>query len=155
MPLERTFVLLKPDAVARRLTGEILQRFERRGLKVVGLKLLQVTPELSKKHYAEHVSKPFYPLLEEFITAGPVVALVLEAPDAITVVRNMLGPTNGRQAAPGTIRGDFGLSRQMNLVHGSDGPEAAAREIPLYFQAQELVSHASTLDPWTCASDEK
>lgn len=155
MPLERTFVLLKPDAVARRLTGEIISRFERRGLKIIGLKQLQVTPELSKKHYAEHVSKPFYPMLEEFITAGPVVAMVLEGPEAITVIRNMLGSTNGRQAAPGTIRGDFGLSRQMNLVHGSDGPEAAAREIPLYFQPNELVSHTATLDPWICAADEK
>ncbi len=155
MPLERTFVLLKPDAVARRLTGEIVQRFETRGLKIVGMKLLKVTPELSKKHYAEHVSKPFYPMLEEFITSGPVVALVIEGPEAISVIRAMLGPTNGRQAAPGTIRGDFGLSRQMNLVHGSDGPDAAAREIPLYFQPHELVSHEATLDPWTCAGDEK
>jgi nucleoside-diphosphate kinase len=155
MPLERTFVLLKPDAVERRLTGEIIQRFERRGLKIVGMKLLQVTPELSKKHYAEHVSKPFYPMLEEFITAGPVVAMVIEGPEAVTVIRGMLGPTNGRQAPPGTIRGDFGLSRQMNLVHGSDGPEAATREIALYFQPNELVSHTPTLDPWTCAGDEK
>src|SRR6185436_11388647 len=116
MPVERTFVLLKPDAVARRLTGEILGRFERKGLKTVALKLLKVTPELSKRHYAEHVSKPFYPMLEEFITSGPVVALVLEGPGAIGVVRAMLGPTNGRDAAPGTIRGDLGLSRQMNLV---------------------------------------
>lgn len=155
MPLERTFVLLKPDAVARKLTGEILGRFERKGLKTVALKLLKVTPELSKRHYAEHVSKPFYPMLEEFITSGPVVALVLEGPGAIGVVRTMLGPTNGRDAAPGTIRGDFGLSRQMNMVHGSDGPEAAAREIPIYFQPEELVSHSTSLDPWTCAGDEK
>ena len=155
MPTERTFVLLKPDAVARKLTGEILGRFERRGLKTIALKLLKVTPELSKRHYAEHVSKPFYPMLEEFITSGPVVALVLEGPGAIGVVRAMLGPTNGRDAAPGTIRGDFGLSRQMNMVHGSDGPEAAAREIPIYFQPEELVSHTTSLDPWTCAGDEK
>lgn len=155
MPVERTFVLLKPDAVARKLTGEILGRFERKGLKTVALKLLKVTPELSKRHYAEHVSKPFYPLLEEFITSGPVVALVLEGPGAIGVVRAMLGPTNGRDAAPGTIRGDFGLSRQMNMVHGSDGPEAAAREIPIYFQPEELISHSTSLDPWTCAGDEK
>ncbi len=153
MPLERTFVLLKPDAVARKLTGEILRRFDNKGLKTVGMKLLQVTPELSKKHYAEHVAKPFYPMLEEFITAGPVVALVLEGPEAISVVRTMLGPTNGRSAAPGTIRGDFGLSRQMNLVHGSDGPEAVAREIPLYFQPSELVNKAES-NVWTCASDE-
>ena len=155
MPVERTFVLLKPDAVARKLTGELLGRFERKGLKTIALKLLMVTPELSKQHYAEHVSKPFYPMLEEFITSGPVVALVLEGPGAIGVVRTMLGPTNGRDAAPGTIRGDFGLSRQMNMVHGSDGPEAAAREIPIYFKAEELVSHSTSLDPWTCAGDEK
>ena len=155
MALERTFVLLKPDAVARRLAGEVLGRFEAKGLKLVGLKMLKVTPELSKKHYAEHVHKGFYPLLEEFITSGPVVAMVLEGPGAIGVVRTMLGPTNGRDAAPGTIRGDFGLSRQMNLVHGSDGPEAAAREISIYFQPGELLSYDTTLDPWTCASDEK
>ena len=155
MPIERTFVLLKPDAVARKLTGELLGRFERKGLKTIALKLLKVTPELSKRHYAEHVSKPFYPMLEEFITSGPVVAMVLEGPGAIGVVRTMLGPTNGRDAAPGTIRGDFGLSRQMNMVHGSDGPEAAAREIPIYFQPEELISHSTSLDPWTCACDEK
>ncbi len=155
MPIERTFVLLKPDAVARKLTGEILGRFERKGLKTIALKLLKVTPELSKRHYAEHVSKPFYPMLEEFITSGPVVALVLEGPGAIGVVRTMLGPTNGRDAAPGTIRGDLGLSRQMNMVHGSDGPEAAAREIPIYFQPEELVSDSTSLDSWTCAGDEK
>ena len=155
MPVERTFVLLKPDAVARKLTGELLGRFERKGLKTIALKLLKVTPELSKRHYAEHVSKAFYPMLEEFITSGPVVAIVLEGPGAIGVVRTMLGPTNGRDAAPGTIRGDFGLSRQMNMVHGSDGPEAAAREIPIYFKPEELVSHSTSLDPWTCAGDEK
>ena len=155
MPVERTFVLLKPDAVARKLTGEIIGRFESKGLKTIALKLLMVTPELSKRHYAEHVSKSFYPMLEEFITSGPVVALVLEGPGAIGVVRTMLGPTNGRDAAPGTIRGDFGLSRQMNMVHGSDGPEAAAREIPIYFKPEELVSHSTSLDPWTCAGDEK
>jgi nucleoside-diphosphate kinase len=155
MALERTFVLLKPDAVARRLTGELLGRFEAKGLKIVGMKMLNVTPELSKQHYVEHVHKGFYPLLEEFITSGPVVALVLEGPGAVAVVRAMLGPTNGREAAPGTIRGDFGLSRQMNLVHGSDGPDAAAREIAIYFKSNELLSYPTTLDPWTCAGDEK
>lgn len=155
MAVERTLVLLKPDAVARRLSGEILRRFETRGLKIVGLKLLQVTPELSKKHYAEHVSKPFYPQLEGFITSGPIVAIALEGPEAITVVRAMMGPTNGRAAAPGTIRGDFGLSRQMNLVHGSDGPEAAARELAIYFQPNELLSYPTPLDPLTLADDEK
>lgn len=155
MALERTFVLLKPDAVARRLAGEILGRFEDKGLKIVGMKLLKVTPELSRQHYVEHVHKGFYPLLEDFITSGPVVALVLEGPSAVAVVRSMLGPTNGREAAPGTIRGDFGLSRQMNLVHGSDGTEAAAREIGIYFKPEELISYPTTLDPWTCADDEK
>src|SRR5262245_24258023 len=106
MATERSLILFKPDAVQRRLCGRLLSRIEERGLKIVGLKMLRVTPELSKKHYAEHVNKPFYPLLEEFITAAPVVALVVEGPEAIKVMRDMLGPTNGRNAAPGTIRGD-------------------------------------------------
>lgn len=155
MPTERTLVLFKPDAVQRRLVGELYSRFERKGLKVVGLKLLKVTPELSKQHYAEHVSKPFYPLLEEFITSGPIVALCLEGPEAVSVVRGMMGPTNGRAAAPGTIRGDYGVSRQMNLVHGSDSTDAAAREIAIYFQPDELISHETTLGGWVCAPDEK
>lgn len=155
MAIERTLVLVKPDGVQRRLVGEIIGRFEKRGLKLVGLKLLQVTKELSRQHYAEHVNKGFYPLLEEFITSGPVAAMVLEGPEAIAVVRGMMGPTNGRQAAPGTIRGDFGLSRQMNLVHGSDGPEAAAKEVAVYFKPEELISYNTTLVEWVCASDEK
>lgn len=155
MALERTLVLLKPDAVARRLCGEIIRRFETRGLKLVGMKYMLVTPELSKQHYAEHVSKPFYPQLEAFITSGPIVAIAWEGPEAISVVRAMMGPTNGRAAAPGTIRGDFGLSRQMNLVHGSDSPEAAARELSIYFQPHELVAAVSPLDPLTLADDEK
>ncbi|HTN04382.1 MAG TPA: nucleoside-diphosphate kinase [Planctomycetaceae bacterium] len=155
MPAERTLVLLKPDAVARRLCGEILARFERRGLKIAGMKMLQVTPELSKQHYAEHVSKPFYPLLESFITSGPVVALALEGPEAVTVVRGMMGSTNGRQSAPGTIRGDLGLSRQMNLVHGSDSAEAAAKELAIYFGPGELLTYASPLEDLTSAADER
>lgn len=153
--MERTLVLLKPDAVNRRLCGEILRRFELRGLKFVGLKLLRVSPELARQHYAEHVNKPFYPQLEAFITSGPVIAVAVEGPEAITVVRNMLGPTNGRQAPPGTIRGDFGLSRQMNLVHASDGPEAAARELALYFRPEELLPSEGPLDAWTLAADER
>lgn len=155
MPMERSFVLLKPDAVARRLMGEIIGRFEAKGLKIVAMKMLNVTSALSKQHYAEHVHKPFYPLLEEFITSGPVVALAVEGPQAIAVIRAMLGSTNGRESALGTIRGDFGLSRQMNLVHGSDGPEAAARELAIYFKPEELLTYSTSLDPWTCASDEK
>jgi nucleoside-diphosphate kinase len=152
--MERSLVLFKPDCVQRRLMGQILSRFEQKGLNVVGLKMLQVTPELSKQHYAEHVSKPFYPGLEKFITASPIVALVIEGLEAIRVVRDMLGATNGLKAAAGTIRGDFSSSRQMNLVHASDGPEAAAREIALYFQPHEIFSYVPTLTPWFKADDE-
>lgn len=155
MATERTLVLIKPDAVKRRLTGRILTRFEERGLRLVGLKLIQVTPELSQRHYFEHVKKPFYPLLEEFITSGPVVAMVAEGPGAVAVVRAMMGPTNGRDAAPGTIRGDYGLSRQMNLVHGSDSVEAAKREIELYFRPEELLDYDTPLSGHICAPDEK
>ena len=155
MAMERTLVLVKPDGVQRRLVGEIVGRIEKRGLKIVGLKMIRVTKELSREHYSEHVQKPFYPLLEEFITSGPVVALVAEGPQAITVLRGMMGPTNGRDAAPGTIRGDFGLSRQMNLIHGSDGPDAAKREIGIYFKPGELVEYEETLAEWVCAGDEK
>ncbi|MGC4003926.1 MAG: nucleoside-diphosphate kinase [Pirellulales bacterium] len=146
--MERTFILFKPDCVQRRLVGRILSRFEDKGLNVIAMKMLQVTPELSKQHYAEHVAKPFYPNLEEFITASPIVAAVLEGLEAIRVVRDLLGATNGLKAAPGTIRGDFSSSRQMNLVHASDGPEAAAREIALYFQPAEVVSYTQTVTPW-------
>ncbi len=155
MALERTLILFKPDAVQRRLCGTLLQRIENKGLKIVGLKMLQVTPELAQQHYAEHVDKPFYPLLEEFITSGPVVALTAEGPEAVSVVRTMMGPTNGRDAAPGTIRGDFGASRQMNLMHGSDSPEAAEREIAIYFGEEGLLDYETTLGGWVCAEDEK
>lgn len=152
--MERTLILFKPDAVQRRLAGRLLARLEDKGLKIVGMKMLRVSKELSAKHYAEHVSKPFYPLLEQFITSGPVIALVAEGPQAVSVVRAMMGPTNGAQAAPGTIRGDYGLSRQMNLMHGSDSTEAAAREIAVYFRPDELVSYEATLAEWVCAADE-
>ena len=154
MANERSLILFKPDAVQRRLCGELLSRIEKRGLKIIGLKMLRVTKELSSQHYAEHVEKPFYPLLEEFITSGPVVALVVEGPEAISVMRMTMGSTNGRESAPGTIRGDFGLSRQMNLIHGSDGPEAAAREIEIYFRLEELIEYDTTLADWVCAGDE-
>lgn len=152
--MERSLILLKPDCIQRRLCGKIISRFEEKGLNIVALKLLQVTPELSKQHYAEHVEKPFYPALESFITGGPIVAMVLEGLDAIRVVREMLGATNGLNAAPGTIRGDFSSSRQMNLVHASDGAEAATREISLYFQPEELVDSTPCLTPWMRADDE-
>lgn len=154
MATERSLILVKPDGVQRRLVGRLISRIEDKGLKLVGLKMLQVTPELSREHYAEHVEKPFYPLLEEFITSAPVVALVVEGPEAIGVMRTLMGPTNGRDAAPGTIRGDFGASRQMNLMHGSDGPEAAEREIAVYFRSEELCEYTTTLSGWVCADDE-
>lgn len=152
--MQRTLVLLKPDCVQRRLMGEIIGRFERKGLNIIGMKMLQVTPELAKKHYAEHVSKPFYPALEKFITAAPIVALAVEGLEAIQVVRDMLGATSGLKATPGTIRGDYSSSRQMNLVHASDGPDASARELELYFAAHELFAYQPTLTPWFRASDE-
>ncbi len=152
--MERTLILLKPDCVQRRLMGRIITRFEDKGLTFVAMKLMQVTPDLAKQHYAEHVEKGWYPTLEAFITGGPIVAAVLEGLEAITVVRDMLGATSGLKAAAGTIRGDFSSSRQMNLVHGSDGPDAAAREIALYFQPEELVDHEPTMAPWMRAADE-
>jgi nucleoside-diphosphate kinase len=132
----------------------LIARFEDKAINIVGMKMLQVTPELSQKHYAEHVEKPFYGGLEAFITSSPVVALVLEGLDVIKVVRDMLGATNGLTAAAGTIRGDFSSSRQMNLVHASDGPEAAAREIDLYFDANEICGYTPVLVGSFRASDE-
>ena len=152
--MERSLILLKPDCVQRRLIGTIISRFEEKAINIVAMKLIQVTPELSKQHYAEHVEKPFYPGLESFITGAPVVAMVLEGLEVIRVIREMLGATSGLKAAAGTIRGDFSSSRQMNLVHASDGPEAAAREIGLYFSDSEICGYSPVLTPWMRASDE-
>jgi nucleoside-diphosphate kinase len=152
--MERTLILLKPDCVERRLMGRVLTRFEDKGLNVIALKMMRVTPALAKEHYAEHVSKPFYPALESFITGGPIVAAIIEGLEAIRVVREMLGATSGLKAAAGTIRGDFSSSRQMNLVHASDGPEASQREIALYFKDSEICAGDLTLTPWLRASDE-
>ena len=134
--------------------GPIISRFEQKGLNFVAMKLIRIAPELAKQHYAEHVEKAWYPTLEQFITGGPVVAAVVEGLEAIQVVREMLGATSGLKAAPGTIRGDFSSSRQMNLVHGSDGPEAAKREIALYFKPEEIVEDTPTISAWLRASDE-
>ena len=155
MPVERSLILFKPDAVQRKLCGELLTRIERKGLKVIGLKMLRVTPELSKQHYAEHVTKKFYPFLEEFITSGPVVAVAIEGLEAVKVMRSMMGSTNGRDSAPGTIRGDYGSSRQMNLIHGSDSPEAAQRELAIYFQPGELITWDTVLEDQITAGDER
>jgi nucleoside-diphosphate kinase len=152
--MERTLILLKPDCVQRRLMGRVIARLEDKGLNFVAMKMMRVTPELAKKHYAEHVNKAWYPTLEGFITGGPIVAAVIEGLEAIRVVREMLGATSGLKALPGTIRGDYSSSRQMNLVHGSDGPESAAREIALYFRDDELCAHEPTIRPWLRAADE-
>jgi nucleoside-diphosphate kinase len=152
--MERTLVLLKPDCVQRRLMGRVLTRFEEKGLNIIALKMTQVSPDLAKRHYAEHVKKPFYPGLEAFITASPIVAMIVEGLEAIRVVREMLGATSGLKASAGTIRGDFSSSRQMNLVHASDGSEAAEREIGLYFQPNEICSYTPDLTPWFKAQDE-
>ena len=152
--MERTLILLKPDCVQRRLMGRVISRFEEKGLNVVAMKMMRVTPELAKRHYAEHVSKPFYPALESFITGGPIVAAVVEGLEVIRVVRDLLGATSGLKATAGTIRGDFSSSRQMNLVHASDGPEAAEREIALYFEDAEICAYEPTVTPWLRAPDE-
>jgi nucleoside-diphosphate kinase len=154
MAMQRSLVLLKPDCVERRLVGQMIARFEAKGLRIVAMKLIRITPELSKQHYAEHVSKPFYPGLEAFITSSPVVALAIDGLEAISVIRNMLGATSGLKASPGTIRGDFSCSRQMNLVHASDGEEAASRELGLYFDKSEFCDYEPILAPMLQASDE-
>jgi nucleoside-diphosphate kinase len=137
--VERTLVLLKPDAVGRGVVGEILSRLERRGFDLVGLKLLELDRKAAEEHYAEHRGRPFFEGLVRFITSGPLVAAVVEGRGAVGVVREMVGPTSGQDAAPGTIRGDYGLSDRLNLVHASDGPETAAREVVRFFREEELV----------------
>ena len=131
--MERTLIVVKPDGVQRGLTGEIIARFEKRGFKLVAMKMMMVSPELAAEHYAEHREKPFFPSLSEFITSSPVVALVLEAPNAIVLSRQMIGATDPLNATSGTIRGDFTVDKQQNLIHGSDSSESATRELKLWF----------------------
>ena len=152
--MERTFVMFKPDCIERGLLTKVMSRFEDKGLRLAALKLLRVTPELAKQHYAEHVEKPFYPSLESFITAAPVVAAIYEGLEVVRVVREMLGATSGLKAAAGTIRGDFSASRQMNLVHASDSAESAAREIAIYFTPAEIVEWTPRVDAMLRAGDE-
>jgi nucleoside-diphosphate kinase len=137
--VERTFIMVKPNGVARGLVGEVIGRFERRGFTLRGLRTLRIDRALAERHYAEHVGKPFFESLVTFITSGPIVAMVWEGREAIRVARTMMGVTDSADAAPGTIRGDFSLSKEENVVHGSDGPESAAREIALFFADDELV----------------
>ena len=133
--MDRTLILVKPDAFARNLTGEIIARFERKGLRIAALKHMTVTEDLAKQHYAEHEGKPFFGELVEFITSGPIVAMVLEGEQAITAARQVIGATNPLEAAPGSIRGDFAIEVGQNMVHGSDSPESAEREAKLFFPA--------------------
>jgi nucleoside-diphosphate kinase len=133
MPEQTSLVLIKPDAVQRALVGTILQRLERKGLRIIGLRMLLVDEELASRHYAEHVGKPFYPPLLRFITSGPLVTVAVRGDNAIAVVRALVGPTDGREAPPGTIRGDLGLSNRLNLIHASDSPTSAGRELALWF----------------------
>jgi nucleoside-diphosphate kinase len=146
--MERTFVMVKPDGVQRQLVGKIIGAFERRGLKIVGLKLLRITPELAGRHYAEHRDKPFFQGLVDFITSGPVVAMVLEGKDCIAMVREMMGATDPQKAAPATIRGRYGIDIGRNLVHGSDSPASAGREIALFFGNEELLDYDLGIHKW-------
>jgi nucleoside-diphosphate kinase len=146
--MQRTLILLKPDAVQRRLVGQITARFEQKGLRLVALKLVRASRELAERHYAVHKGKPFYESLLGFLTSGPTVAMVLEGREAVAACRNLMGVTDGVKAGPGTVRGDFALSVQNNLVHGSDSPENAAAEIALWFRPEELVDFAATDANW-------
>jgi nucleoside-diphosphate kinase len=146
--VERTLVIVKPDGVQRGLAGEIISRFERRGLRIAAMKLMQISLELAQRHYAVHEGKPFYEPLLQYITSSPVVVMVLEGKDAIETVRRTMGATNPAQAAPGTIRADLALETGRNLVHGSDSPETAAYEIPLFFDDDEILSYPRDSDRW-------
>ncbi|MCB8982464.1 MAG: nucleoside-diphosphate kinase [Ardenticatenaceae bacterium] len=146
--MERTLILVKPDGVQRGLIGEIVGRFERRGLKLVGMKFMQMSRELAEQHYAVHRERPFYNNLVDYITSGPVVAMAWEGKDAIAAARSTMGATNPVAAAPGTIRGDFGMEIGRNLVHGSDSPDNAVKEVNLFFSADELVDWARVTDSW-------
>lgn len=145
---ERTLVLVKPDAMQRALAGEIVARYERRGLKIVAMKLMRVSRELAEQHYAEHVGKPFFPGLVEYITSSPIIAAVLEGPSAIQAVRETNGATDPIKATPGSIRADFGLEKGRNLVHASDGTESAEREVNLWFKAEEILPWGRDADRW-------
>ncbi len=145
---EQTLVLLKPDAVQRGLVGRITARLEDRGLKIVGLKLMRMDMALARRHYAEHVDKPFFPDVAGFMTSRPLVAMAVEGDNAVDLVRTTMGATNPRNAAPGTIRGDWAVDIGKNLIHGSDSPESAARELPIFFSEAELLSYEREADCW-------
>ena len=146
--MERTLIIIKPDAVQRGLIGQIIHRFERRGLRIAAMKFMQISEQLARRHYAVHEGKPFYDPLVSYITSGPVVVMALEAKNAIQIARRTMGATNPAEAAPGTIRADFSVEIGRNLVHGSDGPETAAFELDLFFDAREFVSWERSAESW-------
>ena len=146
--METTLIILKPDAVQRGLMGRILTRFEDKGLQVVGCKLMQISQQLAATHYEAHKARPFYAGLVKFMTSSPVLTLAVRGSGAITICRNMMGATFGSKAAPGTIRGDFGVSNSFNLIHGSDSPEAAERELKLFFASGEVLDFPRAIEPW-------
>jgi nucleoside-diphosphate kinase len=148
MGMERTYIMVKPDGVQRGLIGEIVGRLERKGLQLIGAKLMRVTPELAAQHYAEHKGKDFYDRLIEFITSGPVFAMVWQGDQAVAAARQLIGKTNGLEAAPGTIRGDYALHTNYNLVHGSDSVASAEREIGIFFDESELLSYEKAVQVW-------
>ena len=152
--MERTLVILKPDAVQRRLVGRIVQRFEEKGLRLVAMKMMQISRELAERHYAVHQGKPFYPKLIEYITSGPVLVMVIAGTGTIALTRKLMGKTFGPEAEPGTIRGDFGASKTYNLIHGSDAPETAAAEIGFYFRPEEIVDRQAVDAQWIFKPDE-
>ncbi|QYK49267.1 MAG: nucleoside-diphosphate kinase [Phycisphaeraceae bacterium] len=146
--METTLIILKPDAVQRGLMGRIISRFEEKGLQIVGCKLMRISQELAATHYEAHKTKPFYPGLVRFMTSSPVLVMAVRGIGAITICRNMMGATFGSKAAPGTIRGDFGVSNSYNLIHGSDSPEAAERELGLFFRAGEVIEIDRAIEQW-------
>jgi len=146
--MERTYLMIKPDGVQRGLIGEIISRIERKGLKLVGLKMLTIPREVAEKHYGEHAGKPFFLPLVDYITSGPVVAMVVEGKDAVSTTREMMGATNPLKAAPGTIRATYGMDVGRNIIHGSDSPASASREIDIFFLPGELVDYSRDFDRW-------
>jgi nucleoside-diphosphate kinase len=150
--MERSLVLIKPDAIQRGLAGKIINRIERRGLRIVAMKMLRMDKELASRHYGIHKGKPFFDSLVDFITSGPIIAIVFEGTQAVEVIRQTMGATNSAKAAAGTIRGDFGIDLQQNLVHGSDSLENAAKEISIFFKPQEILDYRRDIDRWVTES---
>ncbi len=146
--MQKTLLLVKPDGVQRGLVGQIVSRIEQKGLKLVGLKLMKVSKELANQHYGEHIGKPFFNDLVDFITSSPIVAMAVEGDNAVQVMRVIMGTTNPQEASPGTIRGDFGMTIGMNLIHGSDSAESAERELSLFFNSEEILDYQREVDKW-------